>query len=93
MPHGGADHAKDVTKISHCRINTTSRWGIKQLGSSFGSIFLLFSNKSSRGGTLLVAGENPRSPALNDNPAMLILSYYHLIQKSNLTFIVYFIYV
>ena len=29
--------------------NTTSRWGIKQLGISFGSIFLLFSYESSRG--------------------------------------------
>ena len=38
-----------VTKISSCRVNTTSRRGIKRLGSSFGSIFLLFSNKSSRG--------------------------------------------
>ena len=38
-----------VTKISSCRANTTSRWGIKWLGISFGSIFLLFSNKSSRG--------------------------------------------
>ena len=38
-----------VTKISSCRINTTSRRGIKRLGISFGSIFLLFSNKSSQG--------------------------------------------
>ena len=38
-----------VTKISSCRINTTSRRGIKRLGISFDSIFLLFSNKSSRG--------------------------------------------
>ena len=38
-----------VTKISSCRVNTTSRRGIKRLGISFGSIFLLFSNKSSRG--------------------------------------------
>ena len=38
-----------VTKISSCRVNTTSRRGIKQLGISFGSIFVLFSNKSSRG--------------------------------------------
>ena len=46
-----------VTKISSCRVNTTSRRGIKQQGISFGSIFLLFSNKSSRG-----------PPALNDSP-------------------------
>ena len=34
-----------VTKISSCRVNTTRR----RLGISFGSIFLLFSNKRSRG--------------------------------------------
>ena len=39
-----------VTKISSCRVNTTSRRGNQtELGISFGSIFLLFSNKSSRG--------------------------------------------
>ena len=38
-----------VTKISSCRANTTSRRGIKQLGISFGSIFLPFSYESSRG--------------------------------------------
>ena len=58
-----------VAKISSCRVNTASRRGIKRLGISFGSIFVLFSNKSSRGATLLVAGENLRPPALNDNPA------------------------
>ena len=42
-------HSRVVTKISSCRVNTTSRRGIKGLGISFGSIFLLFSNKSSRG--------------------------------------------
>ena len=45
-----------VTKISRCQINTTSRRGIKQRGTSFGSIFLLFSYESSRG--------NPRPPRL-----------------------------
>ena len=30
----------NVTKISSCGVNTTSRQGIKQLGISFGSIFL-----------------------------------------------------
>ena len=58
-----------VTKISSCRVNTTSRRGIKQLGISFGSIFLLFSNKSSRGATLIIAGGNLWRPALNDNLA------------------------
>ena len=38
-----------VTKISSCWVNTTSRRGIKRLGISFCSIFLLFSDKSSRG--------------------------------------------
>ena len=38
-----------VIKVSSCRVNTTSRREIKRLGISFGSIFLLFSNKSSRG--------------------------------------------
>ena len=38
-----------VMKISSFRVNTTSRQGIKQLGISFGSIFLLFSYESSRG--------------------------------------------
>ena len=38
-----------VTKISSCWVHTTSRWGIKQLGISFGSIFLLFSYESSQG--------------------------------------------
>ena len=34
-----------VTKISSFWVNTISRQGVKQLGISFGSIFLLFSNK------------------------------------------------
>ena len=38
-----------VTKISSCWVNTTSRRGIKWPGISFGSIFLLFSDKSRRG--------------------------------------------
>ena len=38
-----------VTKISSCWVNTSSRRGIERLGISFGSVFLLFSNKSSRG--------------------------------------------
>ena len=40
--------ATAVTEISSCRVNTTSKWGIKQLGFSFGSIFLPFSYESSR---------------------------------------------
>ena len=38
----------DVTRISSYEVNITSRWGIKQLGISFGSTFPLFSNESSR---------------------------------------------
>ena len=37
-----------VTKISSCRVNTTSRRRIKQLGICLGSIFLLFSSESYR---------------------------------------------
>ena len=52
-----------VTKISSYRVDTTSRRGIKQLGISFGSIFLLFSNKSSRGPLCQQPGKIP-SPRL-----------------------------
>jgi len=38
-----------VIEISSCHVNTTSRQGIKQLGISFDSIFLLFSYGSSEG--------------------------------------------
>ena len=31
---------RDVTKISSCWVNATSRQGIKELGIYFGSIFL-----------------------------------------------------
>ena len=40
---------RDVTKILSCRLNATSRQGIKRLGISFASIFHLFSYESSRG--------------------------------------------
>ena len=40
---------KVFTRISSCQVNTTSRQGITQLGISFGSIFPLLSNESSRG--------------------------------------------
>ena len=42
-------------------------------GVSFGSNFLLFSNKS-RAATLIVAGENPPPPALNDSPDLMCSS-------------------
>ena len=41
--------SRDVTKISHGRVNTTSRRGIKQLGISFGSTFFLSSYATSPG--------------------------------------------
>ena len=51
-----------VTKISRCWVNTTSRWGIKQLGICFNSIFFYFPLKVARG--------NPQPPPLNDSPAV-----------------------
>ena len=48
-----------VTKISSCWVNTTSRQGIKQLGISFGSIFLLFSYETSRGHVYSSRGKSP----------------------------------
>ena len=51
--------ARVVTKNSRCRVNTTSRRGIKQLGVSFSSFFFSF--------PLKVAGGNPRPPPLNDS--------------------------
>ena len=36
-------------RFPSCRVNTTSKQGIKQLGVSFGYIFLQFSYKSSQG--------------------------------------------
>ena len=68
-----------VTKISSCQVNTTSRRGIKWLGISFGSIIVLFSNKSSRG--------NPRPPALNDNPVYIIVYFYLYKEYKTTTYI------
>ena len=48
-PEGQFTYLRVVTKISSCRVNTTSGRGIKQLGISFGSIFLFCSFESSRG--------------------------------------------
>ena len=48
-----------VTKILSCRVNTTRKRGIKQLGISFSSIFPLFSNKSSQGPHSYYPGEIP----------------------------------
>ena len=47
-----------VTTMSSCQVNTTSKRGIKQLGISFGSIFLLFSPESSWGHVLSSWGKS-----------------------------------
>ena len=47
-----------VTKISSCRVNTTSRRGIKRLGISFGSIFVLFPIKVAGGHSLSSRGKS-----------------------------------
>ena len=74
-----------VTKISSCRVNTTSKWGIKWLGISCGSIFLLFSNKSSRGPLSQqpgkIPGLGPGRLALNDNSENTPLPLLILSQK------------
>ena len=54
-----------VTKISSCLVNTTRWQGNKQLGISFGSIFLLFSYESTQ-----VASGNPWPLCLNDSPEL-----------------------
>ena len=59
-----------VTKISSCRVNTTSRRGNQTARNVVWFYFLLFSNKSRPGATLIVAGENPRPATLNDNPGV-----------------------
>ena len=67
-----------VTKISSCRVHTTSRRGIKQLGISSGSIFLLFSNESSR-------GPHSQQPEKIPGPQLLKTTLYptvHNIQQS-----------
>ena len=61
------DPCRVVTKIPSCWVKTTSRWGIKQLGVTFGSLFLLFSNKRSRG-HVHSTRVNPWPPPLNDSP-------------------------
>ena len=48
-----------VSKISSSWVNTTSRWGIKQLEISFGSIFLLFFDERSWGPHSQQPGEAP----------------------------------
>ena len=48
-----------VTKILSCRVNTTSRRGIKWLGLCFGSIFLHFPIKVAGGHSLSSRGKYP----------------------------------
>ena len=55
---------RDVIKISSCRVNTTSRRGIKQLQISFGSIFLLFPVKA--------GGSHVHSSQRNPGPRLLM---------------------
>ena len=55
---------RDVTRISSCWGNTTSRPGIKQLGISSIAALRLFSS------TFIVAEGNPWPLAVNDSPAM-----------------------
>ena len=60
----------DVTKISSCRVNTSSRRGIKQ-GFLLVLSFFYFPMKVAGGATFTLAGGNPRPPVLNDNPEFL----------------------
>ena len=50
---------RDVTNFLSCRIDTTSRRGINELGICFGSIFLLCSYESSQGPHSQQPGEIP----------------------------------
>ena len=67
-----------VVTMILCRwVSTTSRQGIKQLGISFGSIFLLFSNKSSQGPHSQQPGEIPGPRLLMTAcPPLTFLSQY-----------------
>ena len=47
-----------VTKFSSCWVNTTSRWGIKWLGISFGPVFLLFPIEVAGGHSLSSRGKS-----------------------------------
>ena len=65
-----------VTKISSCRVNITSRRGIKQLRIYLGSIIPLFLNENSCvGATFLIAGEIP-SPLLLMTAPLQILTLF-----------------
>ena len=64
MPSLTEINQRAVSKISSCRVITTSRWGVKQLGNSFASIFLLFSYRSSRGQCSQLSGKIPSPRSL-----------------------------
>ena len=53
-----------VAKISSCRVYAISRRGIVQLGSSFGSIFLLLPIKVAGAHPHIVAGKIPGNQLL-----------------------------
>ena len=57
-----------VTKISSCHVNTTNTQGIKRLGISFGSIFLLFSYEGSQGPRSYSSLGKSQPSAVNDSP-------------------------
>ena len=59
MNNASNEQHRVVTKISSCRVNITSRWGIKQLGISFGSIFVYFPMKVARGHIHNSKGKSP----------------------------------
>ena len=60
---------KAITKISSCRVITTSRWGIKQAVIFFASVFLLFSSIEVAGDNVHSSREKSPAPALiNDTP-------------------------
>ena len=79
---------RDVTKISSCWVNKTSRQGIRQLGIFFGYTFLLhvFSSESSQGhiNYFIAAVEKPWPPPLNDSVVMFKF-------RCRLEFLVHFI--
>ena len=64
-----------VAKISSCQVYAISRRGIVQLGSSFGSIFLLFPIRAAGNHPHSCQG-NPRPLALSDSPGLTINKIY-----------------
>ena len=60
---------RDVTKISSCQVNTTSRQGIEQLGISFGYniiliIIIFYFPMNVAGGHIHSSRGNPQPPLL-----------------------------